>query len=60
MFDLEGERDFIASCTDTLKGRTVLLITHRPASLALADRALLVEAGCVCEQPQPRLEVASA
>jgi ABC-type multidrug transport system fused ATPase/permease subunit len=49
MFDLEGERDFIASCTETLRGRTVLLITHRPASLALANRALLVEGGHVRE-----------
>jgi ABC-type multidrug transport system fused ATPase/permease subunit len=49
MFDLDGERDFIASCTETLRGRTVLLITHRPASLALADRALLVEGGHVRE-----------
>jgi len=30
-----------------LKNRTVLLITHRPASLALADRVLLLAEGGV-------------
>jgi subfamily B ATP-binding cassette protein MsbA len=38
MFDPEGEKRFIEECRATLGGRTVLLITHRPASLALADR----------------------
>ena len=38
MFDPEGEKRFIEECRATLGGKTVLLITHRPASLALADR----------------------
>ncbi len=45
MFDPEGERGFIAECHDLLHSRTVLLITHRPASLALADRVLKLEGG---------------
>ncbi len=45
MFDPEGEKSFIADCHDTLARRTVILITHRPASLALADRVLRMEAG---------------
>ncbi|MFT3755224.1 MAG: ABC transporter ATP-binding protein [Pseudoxanthomonas sp.] len=45
MFDPEGEREFIAACHDALGLRTVLLITHRPASLALADRIVRIEAG---------------
>jgi ABC-type multidrug transport system fused ATPase/permease subunit len=45
MFDPEGERDFIAECHDLLRDRTVLIITHRPASLALADRILHMDAG---------------
>jgi len=49
MFDLEGESMFIASCAEALKGRTVILITHRPASLALAERLLRVENGQVVE-----------
>jgi subfamily B ATP-binding cassette protein MsbA len=40
MFDPEGERRFIEDCRATLGGKTVLLITHRPASLALADRVV--------------------
>jgi ABC-type multidrug transport system fused ATPase/permease subunit len=38
MFDPEGEVSFIAQSKDLLEERTVILITHRPASLALADR----------------------
>jgi ATP-binding cassette subfamily B protein len=38
MFDPEGEKRFIEECRATLGNKTVLLITHRPASLALADR----------------------
>jgi ATP-binding cassette subfamily B protein len=40
MFDPEGEAGFIEESADLLKERTVILITHRPASLALADRIL--------------------
>ncbi len=47
MFDPAGEREFIAECHDVLKHRTVILITHRPASLALADRILRLEEGRV-------------
>ncbi len=46
MFDPEGERGFIAECHDLLHHRTVVLITHRPASLALADRIIKLENGC--------------
>jgi subfamily B ATP-binding cassette protein MsbA len=45
MFDPQGERDFIVECHELLKTRTVILITHRPASLALADRVLCLEHG---------------
>lgn len=45
MFDPQGEVEFIAECHEVLKQRTVLLITHRPASLALADRVLQLEHG---------------
>jgi ABC-type multidrug transport system fused ATPase/permease subunit len=40
MFDPEGEKSFIEECHEILSMRTVILITHRPASLALADRKL--------------------
>ncbi|MCL6730136.1 ABC transporter ATP-binding protein [Sphingomonas hankyongi] len=49
MFDEEGECAFIAACLDALKGRTVLLVTHRPATLALADRILTLDDGLLHE-----------
>jgi subfamily B ATP-binding cassette protein MsbA len=47
MFDPEGERLFVQACRDTFRERTVILITHRPASLALADRVLRLGDGTV-------------
>jgi ABC-type multidrug transport system fused ATPase/permease subunit len=47
MFDPDGEAAFIEECRAVLETRTVILITHRPASLALADRVLLVKDGRV-------------
>ena len=49
MFDPEGERSFIEECHDTLRRRTVILITHRPASLKLADRVISIEDGRASE-----------
>ncbi len=45
MFDPAGEEEFLALTEDTFRHRTVLLITHRAASLALADRVLRMEGG---------------
>jgi ATP-binding cassette subfamily B protein/subfamily B ATP-binding cassette protein MsbA len=55
MYDLEAEQAFIEACETALAGRTVILITHRPASLALASRILVVEDGLVTEQEKARL-----
>jgi ABC-type multidrug transport system fused ATPase/permease subunit len=49
MFDPQGEAEFIAECHDTLRHRTVLLVTHRPASLALADRVFRLQDGVLQE-----------
>lgn len=49
MLDPEGERAVIAAIRPLLAGRTVLFITHRPASLALADRVLELRDGRVYE-----------
>jgi ATP-binding cassette subfamily B protein len=54
MFDPAGERSFIVECHELLRSRTVLLITHRPASLALADRVLLLDQGELREEGVPR------
>ena len=40
MFDPQGEEDFIGQCRSLFKGRTVILITHRPSIVALADRVV--------------------
>ena len=50
MFDPEGERDFICHCHEALSGKTVILITHRPASLALADRVMELREGRLVER----------
>jgi ABC-type multidrug transport system fused ATPase/permease subunit len=50
MFDPEGERAFVETARDAFRGRTVILITHRPASLALADRIVRLDQGAVSMQ----------
>lgn len=45
MYDLEGEAAFIEACSAALASRTVIIITHRPASLAMANRVLSLEDG---------------
>jgi ABC-type multidrug transport system fused ATPase/permease subunit len=50
MFDPEGERAFVETARDAFRGRTVILITHRPASLALADRIVRLDEGAVSIQ----------
>ena len=40
MFDPDGEASLIESCGEVLRNRTVIIITHRPAALALADRVI--------------------
>ncbi len=52
MFDPEGEKSFIAECHELLHQYTVILITHRPASLALADRLLKLENGKLMSKEQ--------
>jgi ATP-binding cassette subfamily B protein/subfamily B ATP-binding cassette protein MsbA len=49
MYDLKSETAFVESCVQSLKGRTVLIITHRPASLALADRVVRIGSDTVTE-----------
>ena len=45
MFDPGGEKSFIEECRHLLTMKTVILITHRSASLALADRIFKLENG---------------
>ena len=45
MFDPEGEEALLALGEETFRARTVILITHRAASLAAADRVVRLEGG---------------
>lgn len=62
MFDPDAELSFLHECADALRSRTVLLITHRPASLRLADRIIRLETSdigptpSVVEIPHPTRE----
>ena len=56
MFDPESELHFLEDCREVLSGRTVLLITHRPASLALADRVLRLSSPAGGATPWPHIE----
>ena len=49
MYDLDSEAAFVAACQTALKGRTVILVTHRPASLSLADRIIVIGGGTAQE-----------
>ncbi len=52
MFDPKGEQGFVSQAREALADRTVILITHRPASLALADRIVTLKGGrIVSEEP---------
>ncbi len=57
MYDLESEAAFVESCIGSLKGKTIILITHRPASLVLADRILEVAGGKVREIDYPQAKM---
>jgi subfamily B ATP-binding cassette protein MsbA len=65
MFDPAGEQEFLSLTEKLLRNRTVILITHRPPSLALADRVLYIESGRVrpvadgATQAAPKAFVAS-
>ena len=54
-FNPEAELDFLNDCRDVLRTRTVLLITHRPASLALADRVIRLSPGSESGATCPRI-----
>jgi len=60
MFDPQGEKHFVEQCHGVLAQRTVILITHRPASLALADRVIKLEAGKIVPLQRPNAFSAGA
>jgi ATP-binding cassette, subfamily B, bacterial len=48
--DATKEHEIRAALAQVMRGRTTLVIAHRPATIALADRVALVESGRVSEQ----------
>lgn len=50
MFDPQGEALFLHECRESLAARTVIIITHRPATLTLADRIMRLEHGQLIEE----------
>ena len=53
MFDPAGELEFIEHCRAVLKTKTVILITHRPAGLTLANRVLEIRDGKIFPTDPP-------
>ena len=47
--DATKEHEIRAALAQVMRGRTTLVIAHRPATIALADRVALVESGRVVE-----------
>lgn len=56
MYDIDSEMAFTRSCLSGLAGRTVLLITHREASLALAKRIIRLEHGKLLDEETGAIE----
>ena len=48
--DATKEHEIRAALAEVMAGRTTLVIAHRPATIALADRVAVVEGGRVVEQ----------
>jgi ATP-binding cassette, subfamily B, bacterial len=48
--DATKEHEIRAALTTVMEGRTTLVIAHRPATIALADRVAVLEGGRIVEQ----------
>jgi ATP-binding cassette, subfamily B, bacterial len=48
--DPTKEHEIRAALTEVMTGRTTLIIAHRPATIALADRVVLLDGGRVADQ----------
>ncbi len=48
--DATKEHEIRAALTKVMQGRTTLVIAHRPATIALADRVAVLEGGRIVEQ----------
>jgi ATP-binding cassette, subfamily B, bacterial len=48
--DASKEHEIRAALAEVMRGRTTLVIAHRPATIALADRVALLEGGRIVEE----------
>ena len=48
--DPTKEHEIRDALTEVMQGRTTLVIAHRPATIALADRVVLLDAGRIVEE----------
>src|SRR5262249_62316157 len=48
--DATKEHEIRAALATVMEGRTTLVIAHRPATIALADRVAVLESGRIVEQ----------
>ena len=48
--DPTKEHEIRDALTEVMRGRTTIVIAHRPATIALADRVVLVDAGRVAAE----------
>jgi ATP-binding cassette subfamily B protein len=57
--DLETEQEIQTALARFTRGRTVILVAHRPATLRAADRILVLDEGLIREERAPQERVAS-
>jgi ATP-binding cassette subfamily B protein len=48
--DATKEHEIRASLDEVMQGRTTIIIAHRPATIALADRVVLIDGGKVAAE----------
>jgi ABC-type multidrug transport system fused ATPase/permease subunit len=52
--DADSQQQVLDALRGAVRGRTVLMVTHRLRTLELADRVVVLEAGRVVEQGTPQ------
>ncbi|MEM4445514.1 MAG: ABC transporter ATP-binding protein [Thermofilum sp.] len=55
--DAETEKAIYEALTKNLKGKTMIVITQRPSTMALADRVLVMDEGRIVAELKPSVEV---
>jgi len=48
--DVETEREIVESLATALRGRTAIVITHRPSLASIADQVITLDGGKISEE----------